>query len=71
MRNTVTQCSAQRFAAGSQGLWIFDTSNPNNPVEVDAFGADNVAMDVAAADGYIYLATGSEGLDILRYPGVK
>lgn len=59
------------FAAGIHGLRIFDISNPKYPVEVDAFGADNVATDVAVADGYIYLANGSGGLYILRYPGAE
>jgi hypothetical protein len=59
------------FAAGIHGLRIFDITDPKNLIEVDAYGADNAAINVAVADGYIYLANGSGGLHILQYPGAE
>jgi hypothetical protein len=55
------------IADGRAGLRILDISDFNSPFEVDAFGAENMAMDVAVSDGYIFLAHGNGGLKILRY----
>ncbi len=59
------------LADGKAGLRILDISDAANPTEVDAFGANHIAMDVAVSDGTIYLANGSGGLQILRYPESK
>ncbi len=59
------------IADGRAGLRILDNSDFNAPCEVDAFGAGNMAMDVAISDGYIFLAHGDGGLKILRYNDPK
>lgn len=54
---------------GRAGMRVLDISDGTGPVEVDSFGVPGEMYDVAAANGYIYLANGSGGLYILRYTG--
>lgn len=67
VQNIVKDGNYVYIADGRAGLRILDTSDFNAPREVDAFGAEDMAMDVAVSDGFIFLAHGEGGLKILRY----
>ncbi len=60
----------------SATLRVLDVSNPANPYEVGYYVATNLwgenvsSYGVYYANGFIYLATGREGLWILRYYGL-
>ena len=54
------------IAAGAEGIHLVDLSKPAQPVLVGSFKTMNPVRDLAVADSAIFLATGAEGIVILR-----
>lgn len=55
-------------ASGSQGLWIFDVSNPSAPVNVARFATAGIARKLCVDGNTIYVALDESGLQIIEVP---
>jgi hypothetical protein len=47
-------------------LWVFDISNPNNPIVAGQYDLSRVAYDVAISGEYAYIAYDSSGMGIIN-----
>jgi len=52
-------------AGGSQGLWIVDVTDPQNPVITDSVNTPNAAYGLALSGNTAFVAAGPEGLEIM------
>lgn len=59
------------YAAHNRALHVLHIDNPSPPVEIDGYTAPTNIMDIAAAGGFIYLATQTTGVRVIdnRVPG--
>lgn len=53
------------------GLGVVDISDPTTPTEASFYDTPGLVLDVAVADGYIYVADDEGGLLILRFMGAS
>ncbi len=50
------------FAAGWDGLYVMDLTDPAQPVEIGRFDSPNWIIDLVVADGIVYMTLGEGGL---------
>ena len=52
-------------AAGKNGVYIFDISNPQDPQKISSIISNDLAYSISVLDDFLYLSCGDEGFHIL------
>jgi hypothetical protein len=68
VRGLALSGSAAYLAARTAGLWVVDASDPEAVVELGSYDTPGEAFEVVVRGDIMYVADGSCGLIVLRYP---
>jgi hypothetical protein len=59
------------FLATTNGVNVYDITNPTKPIELSQFKTDSLALGVAVKDSIVFVAEGARGVQIFNYKNVS